>query len=211
MFDAQITGVQAPTEWLLYLRPILHQHSCQVSPDMQKGCLFECSQIALQSLTEPHTLHPMFPLFSLSAVTQELTLGNIASVQTKGAGSRCSQLGAGFWEVTGEVKKNYWHFFTTLFHTLLWGAWQHYLCPESLSQSLMKAATSATLLTSKMRSSFLPPHLHPHNLLPWEQASVEAWCLQFIHSQETFFSAPLSLIMSLSTPKVKKPCKHISN
>ena len=60
------------------------------------------------------------------------------------------------------------------------------LMPESLSQSLMKAATSATLLTSKMHSSFLPPHLHPHNLLPWEQASVEAWCLQFIHSHTVF-------------------------
>lgn len=153
----------------------------------------------LKLLYSCHPL-PMFSTFSLSALTQ----GALLWVRLQVFKPRMLCLNAPNWvqgsERWWERWRNSWHFLQLCF-TLCSEVPEATLLMPRVLQSLMKAATSSTLLTCKVRSSFLPPHLCPHNPLPWEQATVEAQCLLFIHSQEIFFSAPLSLICPFPPPK----------
>lgn len=149
MFDTQITGVQRPNR--VTAVPQANSASTVLKyPDMPKRMLAGAHKLLCSLSPRPHPLRPMFFSFSLSAVTQGAYFRVILQVFKQRFWVHAILPN---WVQDSERwqerwKKNYWHIFATLFH-LCPGAWQHYLCPECLSQSLMKAATSATLLTSK--------------------------------------------------------------
>lgn len=134
----------------------------------------------------------------------------------KDAASQCSKLGAGgserWWERW--KKKLIGIFFLQLCFTLCFEVPEAAtLLMPSGSQGLVEAATSASLPTYKLRSSPLPAHLYPglYSTPTGPSSSGNSVPPQFIHSPETFFSAPPSLIPCPSTPKVRKPQEHVSD
>lgn len=147
--------VLAPPEWLLHLSWLPVQNFLQAFLDTQKSCLFvltNWSTVSTPSLILPLWLYPRI-----------FALGEITSVQTKGAVSQCSKMlfcrgsrGAGLRGV-GRDRKTIT--FKTLFHTLLLGAWSNTVYAQSTHKVLWKQLLQP-LLACKLLS-FVFAHLCP--------------------------------------------------